>query len=250
MPANGSAAKPYKGLGMEGAVAKWYASLTKKSLHDFAALARRTVNLVPPGGSVLEVAPGPGYFAIELAKLGPYRITGLDISETFVEIARANAAKAEVDVDFRRGNASSMPFRDASFDFLLCRAAFKNFTEPGRALEEMHRVLKPGGKALIIDLRKDASMESIAQAVNTMRVGAVNGALTRLTFRFMLLKRAYTRGQIEELIADTEFDGVEIREDLITLEILLSKAAAPITSAAPPAPDNLWLLQAPGAPRK
>ena len=218
-----STVKPYKGWGMEGAVARWYAGLTKKSLDDFKSLARRIAEHVPPGRSVLEVAPGPGYFAIELAKIANYQITGLDISETFVEIARANAAKENVPVKFRRGNASAMPFGDDIFDFLLCRAAFKNFSEPKRALEEMHRVLKPGGQALIIDLRRDASVESINQAVNAMNVGAVNGVITKLTFRFMLLKRAYTRSEFEELVSQTNFSDMEIREDLIGLEILLSK---------------------------
>ena len=218
-----STAKPYKGLGMEGAVAKWYASLTRKSLDDFQALARRISEQIPPQSSVLEVAPGPGYFAIELAKLGNYRIKGLDISETFVEIARANAQQANLEIDFRRGNASAMPFREAKFDFLLCRAAFKNFSDPQGALDEMYRVLKPGGQALIIDLRRDASVESINQAVNEMSVGAVNGIITKMTFRFMLLKRAYTKRQFEELISKTKFLNPEIRENLIGLEILLSK---------------------------
>ena len=208
---------------MEGAVAKWYASLTRKSLDDFQALARRISEQIPPQSSVLEVAPGPGYFAIELAKLGNYRIKGLDISETFVEIARANAQQANLEIDFRRGNASAMPFREAKFDFLLCRAAFKNFSDPQGALDEMYRVLKPGGQALIIDLRRDASVESINQAVNEMSVGAVNGIITKMTFRFMLLKRAYTKRQFEELISKTKFLNPEIRENLIGLEILLSK---------------------------
>lgn len=224
MPAYAAAAKPYKGWGMEGAVAKWYAALTKKSLEDFKALARRVAAEIAPGSAVLEVAPGPGYFAIELAKLGDYEITGLDISETLVEIARANSARANVRVDFRRGNASSMPFGDETFDFLLCRAAFKNFSEPQRALEEMCRVLRPGGRALIIDLRRDASVKSINQAVDGMGVGALNGILTKLTFRFMLLKRAYTRSEFEQLISNTRFDDFQIREDLIGLEILLSKS--------------------------
>jgi SAM-dependent methyltransferase len=129
-------AKAYKGLGMEGFTAKWYASLTLKSIEDFKALARRVAGQVPPGGRVLEVAPGPGYFAIELSRLGGYQVTGLDISRTFVEIARRNAADARVDVEFRQGNAASMPFADDSFDFLLCRAAFKNFSQPVRALQE------------------------------------------------------------------------------------------------------------------
>ncbi|HTQ97573.1 MAG TPA: class I SAM-dependent methyltransferase [Candidatus Acidoferrum sp.] len=223
MSAYASTLKPYKGLGMEGAVARWYAGLTKNSLERFKELARRIAAQVPAGSKVLEVAPGPGYFAIELAKLGDYSITGLDISKTFVEIATANAAKAGVRVDFRRGNASNMPFTNDTFDFLVCCAAFKNFTEPKLALEEMHRVLKPGGRALIIDLRKDTSQDSIDQTVNNMHVGTVNGIITKLTFRFMLLKRAYTRAGFEELISETEFHDVQIEENLIALEIVLTK---------------------------
>jgi ubiquinone/menaquinone biosynthesis C-methylase UbiE len=211
---------------MEGAIAKWYASLTKKSMEDFKSLARRIADRTPAGSSVLEVAPGPGYFAIELAKLGDYQITGLDISETFVEIARSNASKENVLIEFRRGNASAMPFADCKFDFLLSRAAFKNFTEPKRALEEMRRVLKPGGQALIIDLRRDASVESINQAVEGMKLAATNRIITKLTFRYMLLKRAYTKQEFKEMVASAGFRHVQIREDLIGLEILLTKERA------------------------
>ena len=142
-----------------------------------------------------------------------------------LEIAQANALKAGVRVDFRKGNASSMPFADESFDFLLCRAAFKNFTEPVRALEEMHRVLKPAGRALIIDLRKDTSIESINQAVNEMKLGKINEMITKFTFRFMLLKRAYTKAGFEEMIARTQFQDIDIRENLTGLELLLSKSS-------------------------
>ena len=192
-------------------------------MDDFKGLARRAADQLPPLSQVIEVAPGPGYFAIELAKLGNYEISGLDISKTFVEIARANAGEAHVRIDFQHGNASDMPFAGDMFDFLFCRAAFKNFSEPVRALNEMHRVLKPGGQALIIDLRGDASKESIQKAVNEMHLGAVNTMMTKLTFRFMLLKRAYTKPEFEEMIAETEFRGVEIREDLLGFEIVLTK---------------------------
>jgi ubiquinone/menaquinone biosynthesis C-methylase UbiE len=219
-------AKAYKGFGMEGLTAKWYASLTHKSLDEFKALALRVAAQIPAGSDVLEVAPGPGYFAIELAKRGAYRITGLDISHTFVDIARKNAAQNGVDVDFRQGNAASMPFANESFDFLLCRAAFKNFTQPVQALKEMYRVLKPGGRALIIDLRKDASRESVGAAVDGMGLGRVNRFITKLTFRFMLLKRAYTREEFEEFLSQTKFSPVEITEDLIGLELSLHRPRA------------------------
>jgi ubiquinone/menaquinone biosynthesis C-methylase UbiE len=131
--------------------------------------------------------------------------------------------KANVCIDFQRGNASDMPFASESFDYIVCTAAFKNFTEPKRALEEMYRVLGPGGKALIIDLRRDASEDSISEAVNAMKVGVVNRVITKLTFRFMLLKRAYSRSGFEKLISQTGFNEIQIQENLIALEILLSK---------------------------
>ncbi len=217
--------KGHKGVGMEGLTAKWYASMTRKSMDEFTTLARRVAQQLQPGSRVLEVAPGPGYFAIELARIGNFEVSGLDISRTFVEIARRNAAEAGVKVKFEHGNAAGMPFERESFDFLLCRAAFKNFSEPVRALEEMHRVLKPGGRALIIDLRRDASRESVSHAVEEMHLGAVNTAITKLTFRFMLLKRAYTRRELEQFLARTSFGGAEIREDGFGLEVNLRRAA-------------------------
>ncbi len=223
---NAISEKAYKGMGMEGFTARWYAKLTLKSLDEFKMLARRVAADVPPGSAVLEVAPGPGYFAIELAKLLAYSITGLDISRSFVEIGRANAERAGVAVDFRQGDVAHMPFPDASFDFLLCRAAFKNFTQPLRALQEMYRVLKPGGHALIIDLRKDATMQSIGEAVDAMHIGGVNAFLTRMTFRFMLLKRAYSRADFEEMLKQTGFgQAAEVRQDLIGLELRLERRA-------------------------
>src|SRR5579864_5235264 len=217
--------KAYKGFGMEGFTARWYASLTGKSLDEFKSLAQRVASEIPPGSSVLEVAPGPGYVAIELARLGRYKIAGVDNSHTFVQIARRNATQAGVNVDFRQGNAAAMPFDGKSFDFLLCRAAFKNFSQPVRALEEMYRVLKPGGRALIIDLRRDASRESISEAVERMDLGRVNGVITKLTFRFMLLKRAYTRSEFEQFLSQTKFSRVDLKEDPMGLEVSMQRAS-------------------------
>jgi ubiquinone/menaquinone biosynthesis C-methylase UbiE len=215
--------KPHKDRGMEGMVAKWYTTNTGKTLDEFVKLARRMAEQLPRGSSVLEVAPGPGYFCIELARLGTYSITGLDISHTFVEIASKKAEEAGVRVDFRQGNASSMPFLDNTFDLLLCRAAFKNFAQPVRALQEMCRVLKPGGRGLIIDLRKDASMEDINHHVEGMGLGAVNKVLTKLAFRTMLLKSAYTRQQFQHMLAQANFRSVDIQEADIGFEISMSK---------------------------
>jgi ubiquinone/menaquinone biosynthesis C-methylase UbiE len=216
-------AKAYKGWGMEGPVARWYAKTTRKDLGEFQVLAQRMAEDLPGDARVLEVAPGPGYFSIELAKRGRRSLTGLDISKTFVEIARRNAEKEGVQVDFQHGNASRMPFQDGSFDLIVCRAAFKNFSAPVAALREMRRVLRPGGKAIIIDLRKDTPLAAIDDYVAKMHTNAVNAAIIRWTFRLMLLKRAYTERDFQSFISESGFEKYDIREAPLGFEIALFK---------------------------
>jgi ubiquinone/menaquinone biosynthesis C-methylase UbiE len=213
----------YRGMGMEGLIARWYARITRPSLPEYQSLARRVAEAVPSGGSVLEVAPGPGYFAIELAKIGGRHVTGLDISHTFVEIARRNAVEAGVDVEFEEGNVAAMPFPENEFDYLVCRAAFKNFAQPQAALAEMHRVLKPGGRALIIDLRRDVTPEAIRREVQNLKLGPINSFMVRMIFRFMLIRRAYTKGEFRELIADSPFQFGDTQDSLTGVEITLTR---------------------------
>jgi ubiquinone/menaquinone biosynthesis C-methylase UbiE len=215
--------KGYRGIGMEGAVARWYDRNSRKDMERFRALAERLRTALPQGGDMLEVAPGPGFVAIEMAKGGAYRVTGLDVSRTMVELARRNAAEAGVDVAFRQGNVSAMPFADNSFDLLACSAAFKNFSEPHRALEEMHRVLRPGGTAVVLDLRKDVPMSEIGRYFRALGLSTINRWITLATFRFMLLKRAYTPAQFEAMLADIPFRSKEIRIVDIGVELWLRK---------------------------
>jgi len=216
--------KAYKGIPMEGMLATWYARNTAKMNEEFRACARRIAAHLPPGAAVLEAAPGPGYLAIELAKLGAYRVTGIDISETFVRMACEHAARAGVNVVFRQGDAAALPFAGETFDFVVCRAAFKNFSDPAGALNEMHRVLRPGGSALVIDLRSDISNEAIDAAVADMNLDRVNAFMTRLTLKHMLRKRAYSRADFHEMAAATPFHRAEIEDDGIGFDVWLHKA--------------------------
>jgi len=217
--------KPWKGMGMEGAIAKWYTRTRNKDIEDFRREARRIAGGLPCGARLLEVAPGPGFFSIELAKLGQYTITGLDVSRTFVEIASKNAHDAGVNVDFQWGNASAMPFADNSFDFIYCSAAFKNFSQPVKALDEMHRVLRPGGEAQIVDLRKDATPKDIDRYVSESGRNWIDAWLTRYTFRHMLLKRAYTADALIVMAEQSRFGTCQISIHTVGLEVRLEKPA-------------------------
>lgn len=216
-------AKAYKGLPMEGVIASWYAKTTFKDLNRHKFVAKEFAPRIPANGSVLEIAPGPGYFCIELARLGNFQITGLDISKSFVEIARQNAAKAGFRIDFREGNASAMPFKENAFDFVFCQAAFKNFSEPVKAISEMYRVLKPSGVAVILDMRRDASAEDIEREVNGMGLDPINRFFVKWTFDKMLLKSAYSIESMKSMIAQTPFEKHKLTAQGIGFQARLEK---------------------------
>jgi ubiquinone/menaquinone biosynthesis C-methylase UbiE len=115
-----------------------------------------------------------------------------------------------------------MPFAAESFDLVICQAAFKNFSRPGEAINEMYRVLRNGGMAVIQDMRKDASDAAIREEVNPMQLTPMNAFMTRQSLR-MLRRRAYTKEQFERLATASAFGGCEIETHGIGIEVRLKK---------------------------
>jgi len=217
---------------MEGMTARWYAR-QRGTPSQIAVLREQAAQLtagLPDGAGVLEVAPGPGYLAIEIARLGRFQVTGLDISRTMVEIAGENATAAEVGVEFRHGDATAMPFADGSFDLIVCQAAFKNFRRPVSALNEMHRVLRRGGVAVIQDLRRDASAAEIDQEVKRQNLGALNRFITKRILA-RLRNRAYSTLQIERLVEESSFSTCAVNTGGIGLEVRLLRILEPESSS-------------------
>jgi len=211
---------------MEGPIARWYARIrgTQNQLSVYRRQARELTAGLPQGAAVLEVAPGPGYLAIEMARLG-HRVATLDISQTFAEIGAESARRAGVEVDVRQGDVAGMPFGNETFDRVVCQAAFKNFTLPQSALAEMHRVLRPGRTAVIQDMNSQATHAEIEREVEGMGLGPWSAFTTKATLE-MLKRRAYTRAQFEGLAKDSPFQTCEINTEGITLEVRLSKSEA------------------------
>jgi ubiquinone/menaquinone biosynthesis C-methylase UbiE len=224
MQATAAARWRFKGPEMEGAVARWYARVrgSGSQIEGYRKQAAQLTEGLPAGAKVLEVAPGPGYLAIEMSRLGRAQVTGLDISRTFVQIATENAREAGVAVDFHEGDAAVMPFDAESFDLVVCQAAFKNFMHPGSALSEMHRVLRTGGTALIQDMSSEATHADIEQEVAGMQLGWLSSFTTKATLE-MLRRRAYSPAQFERLVAASPFQACKITTEGIGLEVRLPK---------------------------
>jgi ubiquinone/menaquinone biosynthesis C-methylase UbiE len=212
---------------MEGAVARWYARNRRSEgqLRQYRESAARLTEHLPDGADVLELAPGPGYHAVELARSGRCHVTGLDISHTMVDIAEENARSEGVAVDFRLGDATDMPFDADSFDLIVCQAAFKNFLRPAAAIAEMYRVLRVGGAAVIEDLRQDASVADIDAEVASMGQGPVQAAMTKVAL-IGLRRRAYSPARFQQLVADSPFRTCEVHRQGVGMSIRMTKRPA------------------------
>jgi len=214
----------FKDLGIGGITARWYDNNTRKNrLAEMRAYAKEVAKHIQDGCSVLEVAPGPGYLAIELARLGKYKIIGLDISKDFVEIARRNVIEVGVEVEFQQGSVADMAFPDNMFNFIICTAAFKNFKEPFKVLSQMYRVLTSGGTALIIDMNRNTSNQQIEVYTENMEAKGTDKLFMKLMFRYFLRNGAYTKDEFINLISQTEFKEYDIKEEGVGFYIYLRK---------------------------
>ena len=223
-------ARRKKDLGINGWMAKWYDKNTRTSrLAEMREYADIVSGHADNGAAVLEVAPGPGYLAIELQKRG-FAVTGVEISKDFVEIEKRNAREAGVSVDFRQGNASALPVKDNAFDFIVCSAAFKNFSEPLKALQEMERVLRLGGSALILDMNHEATAEDIANEIRKSGMKGFDRWFVKLAFKTFLKNGAYTREGFEGLIARTGFARHQIIKYGIGFQVWLHKKGDAVPS--------------------
>jgi len=223
MALNMRAARKSQDLAITGWFTRWYDKNTReKRIGEMREYAGEVKKYLSANANVLEVAPGPGYFSIELAKMGNFNITGMDLSADFIEICKTNAQLENVNINFIQGNVSSMPFADNTFDFVFCSAAFKNFKEPITALREMYRVLKNNGMVLIMDMNHDVSNEKLKEeALKISNTGFERWFMKR-TFKG-LCKGAYSKNEFEKMIKETTFKNSEIKEVGIGFYIYLYK---------------------------
>ncbi len=115
---------------------------------------RRLVSLASATAKqrALDVACGPGFLTMAFAGTCG-SVVGLDATDEFLTRARDEAARRGLEnIRFQKGDAGHLPFDDASFDIVSCRAAFHHFPGPARVLAEMKRVAVPGGRVLIADM--------------------------------------------------------------------------------------------------
>jgi len=102
---------------------------------------------------ILDIATGTGDLAIELSKLKPVRIYGVDLSEQMLEKGRAKLVKRNLTeiIEFTKGDAENLSFEDNKFDAVTISFGARNFENLNKGIEEVLRVLKPGGELVLLE---------------------------------------------------------------------------------------------------
>jgi demethylmenaquinone methyltransferase / 2-methoxy-6-polyprenyl-1,4-benzoquinol methylase len=119
---------------------------------------KKAVNMLIPHKPklILDLATGTGDFAIEGLRTGAEKIIGADISEGMMEFGKKKVEKLGLKdkIAFRKGDAENLEFADNTFDAITIGFGVRNFQDLEKGLKEMLRVLKPGGKAVILEFSK------------------------------------------------------------------------------------------------
>jgi len=171
-------------------------------------------------GSVLEIGSGPDYLGLEwLKNTEGTTLTGLEISLNMIKVAQKNAREygLESRVKYVKGDAHKLPFGDSEFDGVFSCESLHEWVEPETVFNEIYRVLRPGGKFFLADLRRDMNllvksfMKTLAGSKD-LREGLLSS-----------INAAYTPQEIDGILAAADIESFKVSRNLMGLCIIGQK---------------------------
>ncbi len=171
-------------------------------------------------GHALEISPGPGYLGLDwLSKTDGTRLTGLDLSEEMLKRCRRNADAEGLATrtTYVHGDACSMPFGDATFDAVFANGGMHEWADPTAVLNEIARVLRPGGRCCVTDLRRDVNpllkaILWIATGTRPMRAGLLSS-----------IHAAYVPSEARALVARSRLATARVTPNALGIVIIGEK---------------------------
>jgi demethylmenaquinone methyltransferase/2-methoxy-6-polyprenyl-1,4-benzoquinol methylase len=198
------------------------------SLNSDVLWRRRAAERLGRGGRVLDLCSGTGDLAFEIHRQWGADVVGADFSVRMLEVGRLKAARRRLDgrVRFQAGDALRLPYRDASFDGATVAFGIRNVVDPARGLAEMARVVRPGGRVVVLEFTLPAN--AALRAGYLLYFGRVLPRVGRMVARSEIDAYRYLPDSVarwprpEELKAEMERAGL----GEVTFELLFGGIAA------------------------
>jgi len=172
-------------------------------------------------GLALEIGPGPGYLGLEwLKKTEDTHLRALEISPDMLKVAERNAEAYGLSdrVQYVKGNAQDMRFDDRMFDGVFSNGSLHEWSQPRLVFDEVYRVLKPGGRYCISDLRRDMNplmrwFLTLMTKPKEIRPGLISS-----------INAAYTLEEVQSILGESSLRPYRVSQNLLGLVITGEKA--------------------------
>jgi ubiquinone/menaquinone biosynthesis C-methylase UbiE len=147
-----------------------YTTFVVRGLDDLYDEGEKLLPPLSDGGRALDVGCGNGLAAVNLAKRRPgVRVVGVDLSDAMIELANQRG-RGVPNVRFEVADAMALPFSDASFDLCVSIASVKHWPDQQKGVNELHRVLKRGGSAFVLEANRECDRASAERFVARWRI--------------------------------------------------------------------------------
>lgn len=189
---------------------------------------------------ILDVATGTGDFAILSAqRLHPQSLLGIDLSEGMLEVARKKVAKAQLEdvIRFQKDDCMHLSLPDGSFDAVTVAYGIRNFEDLDRGLREMRRILRPGGRLVIIELTTPRSfpMKQLFWCYSHLYMPTVGRLISKDKAAYKYLPatmEAFPQGEVmQKILQRAGYEDVQFKRFTFGLSTLY-------TAQAPLVPDT------------